>query len=432
MMSNLANQLEMPLTGTIVNEDSELAQFADSCFYVLPSSIELSSDKVKGCIDELTSSKKQFINKYEVEVLREFPCMENHAKLGLAIKKGCYNLLLSMNEPGPTNGKQYLLVKSDTDHLKSNVASMLNVSEKITAQSIRSLMLRHAMCAPNSFIKRTKHIWDSDLFWKNFIVRNLFENKDGLGTYSITPGSKRIKEILGPGEILSHRKRMEMQENFVNNLKVLKANSSDKRALAEVQIVLESININNEEVISYLTSMPDSYIEQFSNKVTPKKIAENSKLEMEIRWIGQTDKKRPSDGRFRLYLHKDGKELLVHFKRHSSFILYLIYLIDISNSESVDTLNIQKDYKDVFCTLFDKVYAYSGLDNFKTMFGKGSSEQELFRHCLSDIRFAIGNACEQLRESAIPYVLKDINSHLYILKQNVKIDNRLLQSYVGQ
>ena len=57
MMSNLANQLEMPLTGTIVNEDSELAQFADSCFYVLPSSIELSSDKVKGCIDELTSSK---------------------------------------------------------------------------------------------------------------------------------------------------------------------------------------------------------------------------------------------------------------------------------------------------------------------------------------------------------------------------------------
>ena len=82
----------------------------------------------------------------------------------------------------------------------------------------------------------------------------------------------------------------------------------------------------------------------------------------------------------------------------------------------------------MFCTLFEKVYAYGGLENFKTMFGKGNSEQELLRHCLSDIRFAIGNACEKLHESATPYILKDINSHLFILRQNVQIDTRLIAS----
>ena len=428
MMNNYIEHVELPSTGIIVNENSELAQLSDSCFYVLPSNKDLSLDIIRKHLDKLITSKKQFINRYEFEILEELPCMDCHTKLDSAIKNGHYNLLMSIYEPGSACGKKYVLAKTDINHLETDLASMLIISEKLTAQSIRELMLSHAICAPSSFIKRSKHIWDSDNFWKNFLVRQISDKIEGKGNYSITLGSKRIKEILGPGEILSHRKRMEMQENFVNNLRTLKVNNNNQKALAEVQIVLESININNDEVISYLTSMPDSYIEQFTNKVTPKRIAENSKMVMEIRWIGYTDKRKTSDGRFRLYLHKNGEEQMVHFKRHSSFILYLIYLIDVYKSENVDTLNIQKEYKEVFCTLFEKVYAYGGLENFKTMFGKGNSEQELLRHCLSDIRFAIGNACEKLHESATPYILKDINSHLFILRQNVKIDTRLIAS----
>ena len=81
-----------------------------------------------------------------------------------------------------------------------------------------------------------------------------------------------------------------------------------------------------------------------------------------------------------------------------------------------------------FCKLFKEVYAYDGgMQQFKTLFGKGNSEQELLRHCLSDIRKNIGSACALLNEEATPYVLSNKQSHLCVQKKNIDIDERLLK-----
>ena len=201
-----------------------------------------------------------------------------------------------------------------------------------------------------------------------------------------------------------------------------------RRAQTEVKIILESLNINNTEVISYLRSVSDRDIEHFVNKVTPRMIAEQSTMTMEVKYVGKVDKKRTSDGRFRVFFYKDGIEQLVHFKRHSACILYIIYLIDIKKTVEVDTLDIMK-YENDFCKLFNEIYGYDGgKEYFNTMLSKanGHSEQKILKNCLSDIRMAVGNACERLNESAKPYVLDDAHSHLCVLDKNVKIDDRLI------
>lgn len=423
-MKKDSNTLEIPSNGVVVNEEYELAQLADCCLYVLPSNVQLDGRQVKTRLDELTCWSG-FVNKYETEVLDELPCMCNHPRLETAVKKLDYNLIMSMNEPGASVGKQYLLMKTEENSLNRDIASMLSVAEEVTKRSIHDLMIKHAVYSPESFFRFSEHIWESETFWKNYVARRI-QDFSRRNMYAMPPSYSYLKKKLGLDDILTHRKKMELQEKFIKNLKAIKDNENDDIARAEVKVVLECLNINNYDMLSYLKMIPEDSIEQFCNKVIPKRIAEASNMTMEVKYEGSVDVQRPADGRFRLHLHKNGQDLQVHFKRRGACALYLIYLMDICQSESVDTLNIKDDYETAFRDLFNQVYYVGGATYFKTMFGKGASEQELFRHCLSDIRISIGNACEMLHEAAAPYVLKDPYSHLCILKQNVKIDRRLI------
>ena len=415
------NRLEIPSSGMMVRENYELVQLMDCCIYVLPSNNNLCEELVQKNFDKLLSSSDTLLNHYDVDFLEELPCMDNHPNLNSALAMRRYNLILGMNEPGSASGKQYLLLQSSDSCIDTDMAAMLKVSEQITSESVKQLMFRHAMISHESFIRSTEHIWESDGFWKNFIARRFGELLGG-GLIGIVPS---FRGGLGIDEILTHRKKMEMQKNFVNNIITLKSNLNDEKAMSEVKAVLDSIGMGNQGLIEYLRKIPENLIVQFYEELSPIKIAEHSNMKMEIRWVGRTNVKSPTDGKYRLYLHKDGKELPVHFKRKPSFVLYLIYLMDIYKSENVDTLNIRNDYENTFCTLYDKVYYCGGANSFKTMFGKGSSEQELLRHYLSDIRISVGNACEALHEAAMPYILNDANSHLCILKRNLIIDKRL-------
>lgn len=426
MTNKESNNWEMPSAGMMVKEEYELAQFADCCLYVLPSTPQLDGEEVKKHLEEVTRWN-EFLNQYDLEVLDELPYMDNHPKLDSAFKDKDYNLIMGMKEPGAATGKQYLLAKSDKSSLRSDISKIIHASELVTRQSVQELMIHHALCSPGYFFQSTEHIWESQVFWKNYVKRRLADAFGGI-SYNIAPSTSSLLKKLGLGEILTHRKKMEMQERFAKDLIAIRNSTSDERAWTEVKIILESLNINNTEVIHYLRSVSDRDIEHFVNKVTPRMIAEQSTMTMEVKYVGKVDKKRTSDGRFRVYFYKDGIEQLVHFKRHSACILYIIYLIDIKKTVEVDTLDIMQ-YENDFCKLFNEIYGYDGgKEYFNTMLSKanGHSEQKILKNCLSDIRMAVGNACERLNESAKPYVLDDALSHLCVLDRNVKIDDRLI------
>lgn len=432
MKQNNDNQ-NLPSTRVMVKEKYELVQLADCCLYVLPSNFKLDGKQAeKHFEEEMRIGSHDYINQYDFEVLEELPCMCNHLGLEMAIKEGDYNLIMGMNNPLPIAEKQYLLVKSDKRRLQQDIHDIIHTSEAITKHGLQNIMLHHATCSSKGFMKSTEHIWKKSNNWNDRVDGGLpFVLGGACGAFAALPsGPGLIGSAIahGIGKLLTHRKKMEIQDNFVSNLKALKTNGNDRKALAEIQVALESMNINNKEMVSYLKNVPESLMETFANDVIPKRIAEHSTMKMEVRWVGKVDTKKTTDGLFRLFLYKDGmEEQQVHFKRNASCILYFIYLRDIARKDHVDTLDIYK-YKKVFCYLFNQVYGYDGgLDYFNTMLsiGNGHSEQKLLRHCLNDIRMGIGNACEKLNEAATPYVLKDANSHLCVLQRNVIVDKRL-------
>lgn len=424
-----SNHIEIPSSGMMVREDYELVQLIDSCIYVLPSNNNMCEELVQKIYDKLLSSSDTLLNHYDVDFLEELPCMDNHPNLSSALATGRYNIIMGMNEPGSASGKQYLLLQSSDSSIDTDMAAMIKISEQITSESVKQLMFRHAMFSHESFIRSTDHIWESDGFWKNFIVRRFGELLGG-GVIGVVPG---FRGGLGIHEVLTHRKRMELQSKFIDNMLKLKNEQLNldvrNEARKEVKIVLDCLNLRNQDMISYLASKPRDFIEDFYGDLSPMKIAEHSNLKMEIRGNYKIDKKKRTLGKFRLFLLKDNQKCEVQFGRRVAFIVYLIYLMDVVGSETVDTLDI-RNYRVKFCDIYNNVYGHGGKEDFDTLLGEGNANQKMFHQCYKDIRGAIGNACEYLHERSTPFVLNDSNSHLYIKKDHVIIEKETLTALV--
>ena len=100
--------------------------------------------------------------------------------------------------------------------------------------------------------------------------------------------------------------------------------------------------------------------------------------------------------------------------------------MDVIKSPTVNALDISQ-YGELFKRLFEECYGYDGgEEQFRTLFGKGNSEQELLRHSYGDIIRAVGKACAYFDESKTPFIISDAQSHLYILRKNILVDERLL------
>ena len=207
----------------------------------------------------------------------------------------------------------------------------------------------------------------------------------------------------------------------------------DYQTATEVKFFLDHVDgkVRQEYFDTFLkTSNQD---EQSTVKIrSPSTLLETleSNVTLEVRWIGHTDIKQPTNGRFRLYMKKNGNVHQVKFKRRPACVLYLIYLLDIYESRNTTTLDIA-NYGNRFCDLFYKVYAYGGQSQFMNMIGQGTSSQKLLRHCLSDIREAVGNTCKLLHEEDLPYILLDKNSHLCVEKGNIDFDQKIFETKYG-
>ena len=426
--------ISIPSTGKMVEEEFELVQFKDCYLYILPSDTKLDREMASIEFDRQLLKSHSYINEYDIRFLETKPRMDNHPNLCSAIEKGGYNLVMGLHEPGALSKKLYLLSKSTNKTLASDMSSMFMASEQITKESTKDLMLRHVMCSPKSFLKSTEHIWESEHFLNAFFEYRFSDLLSGmLGAPHGANGAAQA--ILGPNfrgvnkTILTHQKRIELQQKFVENVLTLQGNEDLKDVKKEIKIVLDSLNIRNQDTISYLLSKPQKEIEDFSEHLLPIKIMERSNLKFEVKgYYKKIDLEHHTLGHYRLFLIKDGKEKVVQFSRKASCIVYLLYLIDIINSDMVDTLDLENLEKR-FCKLYEEVYGGGGKEDYDNLRGKGNAKQQTFHLCLEDIRNAIGNTCEILKERQVsPFVLNNSKSHLFIKKEKIIIDKDLMLS----
>lgn len=419
--------IDVPVVGRLVKEEYAVGQLADCCLYALPLNVNAIAAEGKEVFEKLLASmgEKQLLNKYDFEVLEKMPALDNHPTLGSAIKEEQCQFVMSLYTPSKAD-KQYLLLKTEREKLYSDLAMMLYTSERISKHSVNELLKEFAIDTPDAFCDGVKEAAKSEKFWKNYFVSitsDMFHP-----TFCMRASLPKIRETLKIDGIITHQKKSAMIDRMMENINKYRRNR-DEKAEAELNYVLSSLDI--ESLKKVLTKMSKKQLETFCKTTNPKNLAQESTLNLEIRYIGEVDSVTKADGRYRLFLHKDYDQVLVHFGRKEAFILYLIYLIDKHERDNVDSLKIE-DYRSKFSSLYKEVYVQNeGLARFDKLIGMGKDDDgnrmpPQIKHCYSDIRMAVSDGCERLRELPAPFILSDANDHLYVLKNRISIPQNLI------
>lgn len=348
--------IDVPAVGRLVKEQYAVGQFADCCLYALPSNTGAMVEKAKEVFDGWikTMGAEKLLNKYDFEELGKMPVLDNHPTLSKAIEDEKCQFLMPIYAPSQEE-KQYLLLKTEEDKLYNDIAMMLYTSERISKHSMNELLKEFALDTPEQFCDGLKEIVESEKFWKNYFVS--LANDVFHPTFGMRASEPKIKEVLKIDGIITHQKKSEMIDRMMDNITSFRK-GKDEKAEAELTYVLSTLDI--ESLKKFLTKMSKKQLETFFKTANPKVLAEESTMKLEIRYEGKIDPVRKADGKYRLYLCKQNyKDVQVHFGRREAFILYLIYMIDKHERDTVDTLKIES-FKNQFKSLYEVVYAKDG------------------------------------------------------------------------
>ena len=416
--------IDVPAVGKLVTESHALGQLDDCCLYVLPSVGQELTEKAKKLFEEyLERDKKYDLNTYDFKVLESMPTMDNHAVLKKALDEEKYDFLMPLFRPNKPE-KQYLLVKTDEDRLFTDLGLILYTAERISKHSVIELMRIYALEETDTFCNEMKDIVKSEKFWKNYIVsvaKGIFQP-----TMGMRASLPKIKDVLKIEGIITHQKKKKMIERMKENIYKYRKDR-DKEADAELTYVLNSLDIDSLKMV--LAKMSKKQVEMFCHAVNPQQLAEESTMKLEIRPFKNIDKTLKTDGRYRLFLHKNMDQIQVHFSRRDSFILYLIYIIDKYKKDEVDSLNIE-DHRTQFCKLYETVYGVSGETQFDSMVKRtnkdGETRQAQIKQCYMDIRYSVSEGCEKLRELPAPFILADAQDHLYVQKSKIILPQKII------
>ena len=408
--------------GRVVTEQYALGQLADNCIYVLPTD-EGFAQKVQAVADALSLllGKIHFVNDYDFEMLEEMPAMDNHPVLAEAISEHKCNLIMPLRTPYLPE-KYYLLVRANTRSLRRIIMMMIYESERITRLDMSRVLLDYAKNSPRAFggffernltSEELERLWASE---EDYLFDAGIESSD---VVCCCPDFSDNK--------ITFQEKSEIIERVFENLKEYKKNNSP-RAKKELERVIKKMEADT--LLHFLSTLPKKYLEQFGRIVNPEVSAEESKLRLEVKKVGKEDPKFRTNGKFRLFFSNETDQQQVHFKYKESIIIYLIYLIDKLKKDKVDTISIRK-YKVQFVALFNKVYsdvdAEIRFDDLVKSTKNGKPHQAQIKHCYSDIRFSIGNVCEKMHELPEPFILKNAQDHLSVLKDRITVHKDLLE-----
>lgn len=408
--------IDEPAIGKIITESFSIEKLKKCCLYVLPSDMESVVGEAVVVLSGLVkhTGKKEFLNRYSIKQLKTLSRFENTLKLRAAIKKEKPTFLMLLNTPS-RNEQYFLIVRSQKDRLMRDIPLILYSSERITKGNIVELMLQHSIWDEEDFFNRI-----TKLLPKKWLLPTMSRDYVGNGAAVSFGMSAGTSPCNSPKEI-------DLREHLVEIISTYKENRRDESVYTNLRLLFNSIS--NEDIINYFASLPLDELKRLQSFVSAQQLAKKSKIKIEIRRVGHTNRHRPTDGIYRIFFIKEGEEKQLHFNRRSSFVLYLMYLLDVVKNEMVVTLNL-KVGETTFRDLFVAVYAYDdGAKYFKTLFGKGTSEQQLLRHCYSDIRTAVTRICRAFNESPSPFIISDANSRLHVFRDRIIVD-RSLYKYI--
>lgn len=203
-------------------------------------------------------------------------------------------------------------------------------------------------------------------------------------------------------DILSHSAKTAL----LGQLELLVRNAGkSKDAYSKLLLLYSAIDID--ALIQFSAHLNKSQFTRFAECVNPHLIAQRSPVKIEVHRQDTVTGRLKTNGRYILYFKTAGRSLQVRFAHRSSFVVYLMYLIDKRHNPECNVLKFDSA---LFEQLMQTVYAVNGEQPPKRM-----------KDCLWDINKTIRTTCRTLGVPPSPYIISGEHEHLYVLPQDITI-----------
>lgn len=418
--------IDKPCIGRLIEEGCAVGQFADNCIYLIA---DPETDMAKRAVDIMEQYKQRmdsddYYNAYDLEVVQQVE-LKNHPKIKECVEQHGDNFLIQLPSYNKAGKKRFIVAQTDENKLFEHIGLMLHAAEHVAKIEMTDLLRSFVDDDVDEFVELARNAMTDRNFQSNYLA--------GLAEQSMSPkfgmaaSAASIKERLEIKGVITHKQRLEMYDRLLDNLKKYHK-THDPKIEAELDFIFSIIDPVTMRMF-FLKQSPKLQ-EKMNNFVNPKRLAEASTMNLEVRWSEKADKMRKNDGHYRLYLSRDDERLMVHFSRSAGFILYLIYLIDRKkNGDKVDTLNVVQ-YKQLFDKLYQMTYNRSGekifTDMIKNFNSVGEMQQKGLYTVLKSIREDVGNTCERMQEPAEPFLLQDTTAHLAVLPKHIILPDEIM------
>lgn len=418
--------IDKPCIGKLIEESCAVGQLVDNCIYLIA---DPETDIAKRAVDimeqyKLRMDSDDYYNAYELEVVHHVE-LKNHPKIKERMEQQGDNFLIQLPSYAEYGTKRFIVAHTDENKLFENIGLMLYAAERIAKFDMTALLRSFVEENTDEFIGLAKNAITDRRFQSNYLAGLAEQSMSP--TFGMAASAASIKERLEIKGVITHKQRLEMYDRLLDNLKKYHK-THDPKIEAELDFIFSIIDPVTMRMF-FLKQSPKLQ-EKMNNFVNPKRLAEASTMDLEIRRSEKIDKMRKNDGYYRLYLSRDDERLMVHFSRSAGFILYLIYLIDRKrNGDKVDTLNIVQ-YKQLFGKLYEMTYGINGetifADMVKNFNAAGEMQQKGLYSVLKSIREDVGNTCERIQEPAEPFLLQDTTAHLAVLPKHIILPNEIM------
>lgn len=416
--------IDEPCIGKLIEETCSVGQFSDNCIYLIADEDSSLAKEAVSWMEQLNARKEAYFNTYDLEVVQNVE-LKNHPKIRERIEQNSDNLLIQLSTPAE-HGKKFIVAKTDEGHLFNDLFLMVYAAERITKHNLAKILKDFVKDNTDEFIELAKNAIQDKGFQSRYFV-GLADMEAMRPSFGMAVSTAKLRERLDKQGSISHQNRMEMYDHFLDNLKTYHK-THDPKVAAELDFV---ISIIDPVTLRYFFVKQSPRLqEKFNNHINPRRMAEVSTMNLEVRKAASVDKTRKNDGHYRLFLVREYETLMVHFSRKNGFILYLIYLLDRKkNGDKVDTLNLSK-YKELFGKLYHMVYGINGETIFADMMKNYNADNEVQQKglytVLKSIRDDIGSTCERMQEPADPFLLRDIASHLAVLPEHIILPDEMM------
>lgn len=420
--------INKPCIGKLIEESCAVGQFADNCIYLIADS---GTDMAKRAVDlmeqyKLRMDSDDYYNAYELDVVQHVE-LKNHPQIKERVEQHGDNFLIQLPSYNREGKKRFIVARTDENNLFEDIGLMLHAAEHVAKIEMTDLLRSFVDDDVDEFVELARNAMTDRNFQSNYFTGLAEQSMSP--TFGMAPSVASIKERLEIKGVITHKQRLEMYDRLLDNLKKYHK-THDPKIEAELDFIFSIIDPVTMRMF-FLKQSPKLQ-EKMNNFVNPKRLAEASTMDLEIRWSEKIDKIRRNDGHYRLYLCRDDERLMVHFSRSAGFILYLIYLIDRKrNGDKVDTLNIVQ-YKKLFGKLYEMTYDINGetifIDMVKNFNAAGEMHQKGLYTVLKSVREDVGMTCERMEEPAEPFLLQDPTAHLAVLPEHIILPDEIMKS----